>query len=80
MEGFQDSYKCLIMLEDDNNLVWVEKHENISLSDFEIIYGNICHNILKVELEIMKEDRKGGNSSSDNPDSEWKWKNNCEYY
>ena len=47
--NFIDSYNMVVTLENDN-IVWTERHTNISLSDFEIMYGNITAKIIKLNL------------------------------
>lgn len=47
--NFIDSYNMVITL-DNGEIVWTERHSNISLSDFEIMYGNITAKILKLDL------------------------------
>lgn len=49
--GFVDSYTMTIALE-ENGIAWNEHHNDISLSDFETIYGNITANIVFLKLVI----------------------------
>ena len=55
--GFVDSYNCRISIENDG-MVWTENHNNISLSDFEILYGNIIGIILYVKLELIIDNKR----------------------
>lgn len=48
-KNFIDSYNMIITL-DNGEIIWTERHNNISLSDFEIMYGNITAKILKLDL------------------------------
>lgn len=51
--AFIDNYKMEWLLRDEIGKEWCEYHENISLSDFEIIYGNNVHEIIMVELRLQ---------------------------
>jgi hypothetical protein len=72
---FQDSYKIEMMLENENGDIRKETHENMSLSDFEGLYGTITDHIISIEMRLMY----NGKHTGDSEDSEWKWKNWCEY-
>ncbi|HSW76848.1 MAG TPA: hypothetical protein VLG50_07370 [Candidatus Saccharimonadales bacterium] len=50
MSMFPDSYKLKWKLTDGVN-TWWEEHKDISLTDFEEIYGNNVHHIKYVELK-----------------------------
>ncbi len=50
---FVDSYNLVLMLRDDKGKTYVEKHQNISLSDFEVIYGNITKEIIHLEMRLI---------------------------
>jgi len=49
---FTDSYKIRLVLRDENDLVWEENYEEMSLSDFEVLYGTITSELLYVEMKI----------------------------
>jgi hypothetical protein len=49
---FPDSYKLKWKLTDGEN-VWTEVHDDISLTDFETIYGNNTYHILEVSLNLI---------------------------
>lgn len=48
--GFRDSYKLIWWLEDDKGNLYREVYDNISLSDFETIYGNNSQVIKSLDL------------------------------
>ena len=50
---FKDSYYMTWTLKDEQGKLHVEEHVNISLSDFEVIYGNNVHHIEKIELRLI---------------------------
>lgn len=52
-ENFIDSYNLVWELRNDQGKTWVEKHDNISLSDFEVIYGNNVHEIIELDLRLI---------------------------
>lgn len=49
--GFEDSYMIQVHVSDGQEN-WIECHENMSLSDFEVMYGNISGEIK--EMSVVK--------------------------
>lgn len=50
-----NTYEVTLQLKDrTTGDVWIEKHYNMSLNDFESLYPKIKHIILKLELELVK--------------------------
>ncbi|ACH57066.1 putative protein 56 [Bacillus phage Nf] len=47
---FIDSYTLSWLLRDDDGCEHWEVHEGLSLSDFEVVYGNNPHQIVKLNL------------------------------
>lgn len=47
---FIDSYTLSWLLRDDDGYEHWEEHEGLSLSDFEVVYGNNPHQIIKLNL------------------------------
>jgi hypothetical protein len=75
--GFVDSYKVVIVTETEDGKRERQEHTNMSLADFEVLYGMIMDHIVYVNLKLME--GENGKHSSNSTDSEWKWKNNIEY-
>lgn len=51
---FNDSYHLVWVLEDENGDQHMEEHFNVSLSDFEEIYGNNVHHVVSVDLKLTE--------------------------
>ena len=47
---FLDSYTLTWLLRDDDGDEYWEVHPGLSLSDFEVVYGNNAHEIIKLDL------------------------------
>lgn len=47
---FVDSYTLCWILRDDDGNEHFELHEGLSLSDFEVVYGNNAYEIIKMDL------------------------------
>lgn len=55
--NFIDSYDMQWTLEHvETGETWTEQHDNISLSDFEVIYGNNIHLIKSCKLKHIDAD------------------------
>lgn len=52
MEWFKDSYKVVIELQDEAGQKRVETHREMSLSDFEEVYGQITEHIIQLEMRL----------------------------
>lgn len=52
MEWFKDSYKVVIELQDETGQKRVETHREMSLSDFEEVYGQITEHIIQLEMRL----------------------------
>ncbi|QDH50331.1 uracil DNA glycosylase [Bacillus phage Karezi] len=52
--GFEDSYMIQVQVSSDQE-EWVECHENMSLSDFEVMYGNISGEIKRMTVVKYEE-------------------------
>lgn len=48
---FVDSYNVTMLLQDDNGKQYYEYHKGLSLSDFEVLYGNTADEIIKLRLD-----------------------------
>jgi hypothetical protein len=57
--GFVDSYRVVIVTETEEGKRERHEHENMSLVDFEVLYGMILDHIVYVSLKLM-EDKKNG--------------------
>ena len=53
-DKFIDSYNLYWLLKDENGDTYSENHNNISLSDFEVIYGNEVNEIILVQLRKVR--------------------------
>lgn len=51
---FIDSYTLKWKLTNGGE-TWEEKHDNLSLSDFEVVYGNNAFHILEISLKLKSE-------------------------
>lgn len=51
---FEDSYKVRLVLEDEFGDRYVENHPEMSLSDFEVLYGNIVDKIVRVDIRLSE--------------------------
>lgn len=52
---FKDSYKISWELYDEETGdFWVENYDNMSLSDFEVLYGNNTYVITKVRIDLIQ--------------------------
>ena len=58
MEWFKDSYQVKWELQDETGKKWIETHREMSLSDFEVLYGNNVHHIIWVEMRLEGEIRR----------------------
>lgn len=64
--NFIDNYKMTWILQDhDTNKKHREDYENISLSDFEVIYGNNTYKIITIDLEHTPLTTSGEQSTLD---------------
>lgn len=54
MGTFLDSYSLEWTLRDDEGNEWSEYHNNMSLSDFEILYGQTTYHFVKIELKQQR--------------------------
>lgn len=52
MDWFRDSYKIVIELQDDAGNKRIERHREMSLTDFEVLYGNITEHIIHLEMRL----------------------------
>lgn len=52
-EWFVDSYRFKFVLRRDNGEIYSEEYEEMSIHDFEMIYGLQDNEILKIDLELM---------------------------
>lgn len=52
---FIDSYNCFITLRGDDGIRYNETHRNLSISDFEVLYGNITDEIVSLMLVKVSE-------------------------
>lgn len=50
-----DGYILKWKLRDDNGNDWIEEHKEISLSDFEVIYGNNIYEIVWFTMRLKNE-------------------------
>ncbi|UMO75948.1 hypothetical protein Goe23_00020 [Bacillus phage vB_BsuP-Goe23] len=50
---FIDSYNVTMLLQDDDGKQYYEYHMGLSLSDFEVLYGNTVDEIIKLRLDKM---------------------------
>lgn len=51
--NFIDSYTLKWTLRDEQGRVWSEELDEMSLSDFETVYGNNSNEILNIELRLI---------------------------
>lgn len=52
MDWFKDSYKVVIELQNDEGHKRIERHREMSLSDFEEVYGQITDHIIQLEMRL----------------------------
>lgn len=52
--GFRDSYKMTWKLRQPTGVEYWETYVELSLSDFEILYGNNTYEIIELKMELMK--------------------------
>lgn len=52
MEWFKDSYKIRLELQDCKGKKRIETYREMSLSDFEVLYGGITDHIIAVEMRL----------------------------
>lgn len=50
---FNDSYYIKWVLEDENGLKWSEEYNEMSLNDFEVLYGNNSYKIIEIEMRLV---------------------------
>lgn len=48
---FVDSYDVTMLLQDDDGKQYYEYHKGLSLSDFEVLYGNTADEIIRLRLD-----------------------------
>lgn len=51
---FMDSYNITLLLMDDNKNIYSELHKGMSLSDYEVLYGNISDMIISMNMSLVK--------------------------
>lgn len=51
---FKDSYTVQMILEDEDGKRFEENYDEMSLSDFEVNYGNIFHKIVSIEIRLKE--------------------------
>lgn len=51
---FKDSYTIQMVLEDEEGKRFEENYDEMSLSDFEVNYGNIFHKIVSIEIRLKE--------------------------
>ena len=57
-EWFNDNYIVRLVLRDKDGLIYREEHDDMSLTDFEVLYGNISDELIEVEMKLKKDEEK----------------------
>lgn len=52
--GFKDSYNITIVLRNDEGKEWVETYSHMSLSDYEVWYGNNAFHIIRLGMVLVE--------------------------
>lgn len=55
---FEDSYYIFIRSVDENGEIIDEEYDEMSLSDFEVVYGNITNHIVEVKVVLASDKGK----------------------
>ena len=50
----EPKYNVRIILEDEDGLTWVEHLREVTQDEFEMYYGNVCYNIISIEMRMIK--------------------------
>lgn len=52
---FENSYRMMWKLMDDNGNTWIEIYENISMNDYEVIYNHNSYNVIEIKIRRMED-------------------------
>lgn len=57
-DWFGDSYIIRLVLRKGNGEIYREEHDNMSLTDFEVLYGNISDELIEIDMKLKTEEEK----------------------